>query len=64
MMCMAHGKHRAHKLVEQKERWPDQLASEGPEGTHHRLPHPLSSSDEAAGELNHDAMGHTPYPIA
>ena len=37
MMSMAHSKHRAHKLVEQKERWLDQLASEGPEGTHHRL---------------------------
>ena len=41
MMCMAYSKHRAHKLVEQKERWPDQLASEGPEGTHHRLSLPL-----------------------
>jgi hypothetical protein len=59
-MSMARSKHRAYELVEQtveqEERWPEQLASEGPEGTHHRLSHPLSSSDEAAGELKMSRM--------
>jgi hypothetical protein len=37
IMSIAYSKHRAYKPVEQKERWPEQLASEGPEGTYHRL---------------------------